>query len=136
MRGLGSFGVALALALPAAVLVGWSAVLTAAHGERAVVATIERGDVVLDPHARRETIVPFAGKLWVPVMDGHVVTLPDAQMGVVGITDTMRVYAPRGGGGGGVVEQPGGWRAGQVYLKVGNGRYWPLEPRARASASP
>lgn len=92
------------------------------------VAQADAGSQALDPEVRRNLVVPFGDGFWVPVEGRAPVRLPNEQMRVVGTGDAMRIYAPAGGGGGG--PDPG-WRAGEVYIKVGEGLYWPLQPRQR-----
>lgn len=93
--------------------------------------TVAQGDPgpqALDPEVRKKLVVAFGDGLWVPVEGKGPVRLPDEQMNVVGIGDAMRVYAMAGGGGGGPTLD---WQAGEVFIKVGEGLYWPLRPRQR-----
>lgn len=95
---------------------------------RMTVAQGDQGPQALDPAVRRTLVVPFGEGLWVPIEGQGPVRLPDAQMNVVGTGESMRVYARAGGGGGGPTLD---WQAGDVFIKVGEGLYWPLAPRQR-----
>lgn len=93
--------------------------------------TVAQGDPgpqALDPEVRKKLVVAFGDGLWVPIEGKGPVRLPDEQMNVVGTGDAMRVYAMAGGGGGGPTLD---WREGEVFIKVGEGLYWPLAPRQR-----
>lgn len=93
-----------------------------------MLAAADQGPQALDPAVRESLVVPFGDGFWVPIEGRGPVRLPDEQMNVVGTGEAMRVYARAGGGGGGPTLD---WQAGDVFIKVGDGLYWPLAPRGR-----
>jgi hypothetical protein len=110
------------LALAGALVIGLAGL---AMAQRVASSTdLDAAPQALDPAKRHQMVLPFGSGFWRPVSGEAVVSLPDDQMTVVGLNEATRIYAPAGGGGG----RRQGWQAGEVYIRVGAGKYLALKP--------